>query len=435
MKTNNSRPEGVRVSCPQRQQVEMQFLSLDQMVPDDHRVRVVWAYVDGLDLGPLYALIRAVERRPGRDAVDPKILVALWLFATLEGVTSARQLERCCERDLIYRWICGGVSVNHHLLSDFYTSHETFLDDLLTDSIATLLHQKVVSLDTVTQDGMRVRASAGSSSFRREKTLIECRDAAAKRLEELRAERESEPSNEAIDARRQKARERAAREQVERAEHALQELTELRKQKEARKKGSGQNARCSLTDPEARVMKMPDLGYRPAYNVQFMTDSKSGLLVHSDVNNRNDGGQMATMHAGLVKRYGVTPKAQIADGGFTTHDSIQKLESQGTRVIGPIPKLAKLLKNGTDPYARQKRDTDEMAAFRQRMATEEAKELYKTRAGLAEYPNAVCRNRGLTQYRVRGQAKVKAATLWFVMAFNFLRMKTLGCLPGAAKAS
>ena len=91
-------------------------------------MRVVWRSVDSLDLSPLYAKIRAVEGTAGRDAVDPKILMALWMFATIEGISSARQVARLCERDIAYLWICGGVGVNSHLLSDFRTAHGEFLD-------------------------------------------------------------------------------------------------------------------------------------------------------------------------------------------------------------------------------------------------------------------------------------------------------------------
>ena len=144
----------------------------------DHRARVVWRYVDSLDLSPLYSKIQAVEGQAGRDAVDPKILSALWMFATIEGVSSARQLARLCERVIADMWICDGVGVNHHLLSDFHTAHGEFLDQLLTDTIGTLIHRNLITLEVVPQDGMRVQAHAGNSSFRRQSSLEKCRDEA-----------------------------------------------------------------------------------------------------------------------------------------------------------------------------------------------------------------------------------------------------------------
>jgi len=264
---NNSTPastDRARVKRPERAQIEWRPMALDQFLPSDHRARVVWAYVDSLDLGPLYAKIRAVEGEVGRDAVDPKILMALWMFATIEGISSARQLDRLCKRDLAYMWICGGVGVNYHLLSDFRTDHGDFLDQLLTDTVATLMHQGLVTLEVVGQDGMRVRANAGSSSFRRQKTLEKCYKEAREQVRKIREESENEANRQTSDACREAARERAATEREARVEKALEELAELQQQKEKRKKGSGAQTRCSTTDPEARNMKMGDGGLQRA---------------------------------------------------------------------------------------------------------------------------------------------------------------------------
>jgi transposase len=402
------------------------------MIPADHRVRSVWAYVEGLDLSALYQKIRAVEGHVGRDAVDPRILMALWLFATIEGIGSARQLARLCERDLAYLWICGGVGVNHHLLSDFRTGHGEFLDELLTDTIATLLHRQIVTLDTVAQDGMRVRANAGSSSFRRKSTLEAYRNQAAEQVRKLRDENQDETKPDSGHARQTAARERAARERLERVEQALNDLKELEQQKEARKKGSGVRARCSTTDPEARMMKMGDGGFHPAYNVQFATDADSRMIVSVDVtNNGSDGGQMAPRHEDIKERYGKYPNDYLVDGGFATKDDITTVEKRGSRVLAPILQEEFMRTRGNDPHARQPRDSDEMFAFRQRMATEEAKTKYKLRCSVAEYPNAECRNRGLRQFLVRGLQKVRTTTLWYAVTFNFLRMLDLGCLKPA----
>ena len=169
--------------------------------------------------------------------MDPKILMSLWMLATIEGISSARQLDRLCTRDLPYMWICGGVGVNYHLLSDFRTAHGDFLDHLLSDTIATLLHQGVVTLELVAQDGMRVRANAGSSSFRRGKTLKKCRQQARQQVQQLRQESEDEAQQDASNKRRDAARKRAAEERQKRVEKALEELAELQEQKEKRKKG------------------------------------------------------------------------------------------------------------------------------------------------------------------------------------------------------
>ena len=423
-----SLPE-VRVKRPQRDQIQWRDAALDQMIPKDHRVRAVWAYVDSLDLKPLYRKIRAVEGGVGRDAIDPKILMALWMFAIIEGISSARHLARLCERDLPYLWICGEVGVNYHLLSDFRTDHGAFLDELLTDTIATLMHQNLVTLETVAQDGMRVRANAGSASFRRRKSLEACRQEAAAQVQKLREETAEDSASDASNARRRAAAQRAAAEREQRVEAALKNLAELQQQKEKREKGSGEEARGSTTDPEARNMKMADGGFRPAYNVQFATDGDTRMIVSVDVtNNGSDGGQMAPMHETVCQQYGKVPDHYVVDGGFATNQDITQVEKSGSQVAAPMTHEDRIVKRGGDPHARRARDTDEMAAFRERMATDEAKAILKQRPSIAEFPNAECRNRGLHQFRVRGLEKVRTVSLWYAIVFNFMRMTQQGVL-------
>jgi transposase len=416
-----------RVNKPVRNQIRWVDASLDQLIPRDHRVRAVWAYVERLDVAPLYETIQAVEGGVGRDAVDPKILLALWMFATIEGISSARHIDRLCKRDLAYMWICGEVGVNYHLISDFRTGHGEFLDTLLTDTIATLIYQEVITLETVAQDGMRVRASAGSGSFRRRKTLEECREEAARQVQILKEEMQNEAANDQSNKRQEAAKKRAAEERLQRVEEALKNLEELTEQKERRKKGTGEEARCSMTDPEARNMKMGDGGFRPAYNVQFVTDGETRMIVSVDVsNNGSDGGQMSPMQADVVERYGQTPTNYLVDGGFATNEDITKVEQAKSQVFAPMNYAEQIEKRGGDPYERRANDSDEMAAFRQRMKSEEAKALYKQRPSIAEFPNAECRNRGLDQFRVRGLEKAKTVALWYAITFNFLRMQQLG---------
>jgi hypothetical protein len=216
---------------------------------------------------------------------------------------------------------------------------------------------------------------------------------------------------------------------MERVDQALEELAQLQQQKEKRKKGSGQGARSSTTDPEARVMKMADGGFRPAYNVQFASDGQTRLIVSVDVTNSGcDRGHMAPMHAEITTKYGKLPQNYLVDAGFTNKDDVTALEQRGTKVFAPIVATKAMQARGVDPHSRRRNDSDEMYAFRQRMATDEAKALYQQRPSIAEFPNADCRNRGLTQFRVRGLLKARAVALWHAIAFNFLRMLNLGCV-------
>ena len=423
----NTQPERARprTKKPERYQVEMQTMALDQMLPHDHRARIVWKFVQSLDLSAALNKIKAVEGRPGRDPVDPQILMALWMLATLEGFSSARRLEELTKRDVPYMWICGGVGVNHRLLSDFRGQHAEMFDQLLTDSIATLIHQDLVTLDRVGQDGMRVRANAGASSFRRRKTLRQCQQEAREQVRRLREEAQRDPG--ADDRRRIAAQQRVAEDRQRRVDRALEELEQLAAQKEKREKGSGEEARASTTDPESRKMKMADGGYRPAFNTQFVTDAKTRLIVAVDVTNQgSDRGQMTPMHEDVQQRYGVQPSEYLVDCGFATKQEITKVERSGTRVYAPIYGEERMRANGTDPYARQRTDSDEMAQFRARMQTPEAKAIYGLRCSVAEFPNADCRNRGLNQFRGRGLTKVKGEALLHALAFNLLRMLNLG---------
>jgi transposase len=237
-----------RVERPHRSQVEMQLFALDQVLPPDHRVRVVWAFVKSLNLEPLYEEIQVTNNLAGRSAIAPEILVALWLQATLDGIGSARELDRRCQTDIVYLWILGGVTVNYHTLSDFRVRHGAFLERLLTNSIAALIDRDLVPLETIAQDGMRVRANAGKSSFRRRPTLEQLQQQAKKHLDRLKIEAESDAARQEGDTRRQAAVARAARERQQRIAEALRQHEKLAEQREKRTKGDGETTRVSTTD-------------------------------------------------------------------------------------------------------------------------------------------------------------------------------------------
>jgi transposase len=420
-----------RLRQADRHQMVMRAASLDSLLPDDHRARVVWEYVQGVDLCPLYEGIRSVEGRAGRDATDPRILLALWLYATLEGVGSARQLARLCEDHVAYQWMCGGVSMNYHTLSDFRVAHPEFLDHLLTQSVATLMHEGLVTMDRVAQDGMRVRASAGAASFRRRPTLEECQAQAKEQVDALAQELEEDPAS--SNRRQDAARSRAARERSERIRQAQAELAKIEaKKKEEEEKAK---ARASTTDPEARVMKMGDGGFRPAHNVQFATDTQSQVIAGVDVvNTGSDQGQMPPMVEQIEERYGKTPGEVLVDGGFAKHEDIETVSTAeaGTTVYAPVPKPKK--DSDRDPHQPLPGDSPTIAQWRVRMGTPQAKEIYKDRASTAECVNAISRNRGLRQFLVRGLRKVRAVVLWFALAHNLMRAVALRAEAAVAAA-
>jgi transposase len=411
-----------------RDQVRIEMRSLDQLLPANDQARVVWEFVRKLDLAEFYADIRAVEGHVGRSPVDPAILLALWLLATLDGIGSAREVALLSTRHIAYEWLCGEVGVNHHLLSDFRSARPERLEALMVRVLAVLMDQGLVSLNRVAQDGMRVRASAGGSSFRRKARLEEHLQDARAQVEALKNQVDEDSG--AADRRVQAAKARAVTERQERVEEALAQLPELEAKMERRQKGDGAKARCSTTDPDARRMKMADGGTRPAYNVQLATTDETRLIVGWDVTNvGSDGGLMTPMVEQLERHFDRRPQEYLVDGGFSSKHDIEELQSHGTTAYTPIRDEENKRLKGQDPFAPLPGDSPIIAAWRQRMGTEAAQTIYKRRPSLAEFPNAVFRNRGLKQFLVRGLNRVKAVTLWQVLAFNFTRIRSLGWLP------
>jgi len=426
-KPNASSGRTPRVNGPQRSQQELRAESLDDRLDEDHPVRVVWKLVAKLNLDSLYQQIDAVEGVAGRNASDPRVLFALWLYAAVDGVGSARRLERLCNEHRAYEWLRGTVPVNYHMLADFRVQQGELLKQLQVDSLAGMLAEGLVSLEMAAQDGMRVRASAGSHSFRRQPTLEEAQREAREHLDKL--ERESEDDRAGPTLREQKARERAAREREERVAKALEAVKQMAEQREKRKQGDGAKARASTTDPDARIMKMGDGGFRPAYNVQMATDVQSGIILHMDViNEGSDAGQMKPMVGQIKADLGQAPKILITDGGFSTKADIEATTAAGTIVYTPVKEEEKQKQAGKDPFAPRPGESPILSAWRKLMGTNEAKELYKLRAPTAELPNARLRNQGVYQFGVRGLEKVKAVVRWHVLALNLLRGEVLRSL-------
>jgi transposase len=423
-----------RVLRPNREQMELRACDLESLLAPDHRARLVWAWVGRSDLSGLYAEIRALEGGGGRPSIAPEILYALWLYATLEGEGSARTLARLTQEHDAYRWICGGVSVSYHTLSDFRSAHGEILDGLLTDSVAALLAEGVVTLGEVAQDGMRVRASAGAASFRRGESLERCLQEARARVERLKRAFDEDPG--AASRRRQAAQERAARERQERLERAIERLPEMAEIKARQAKRRGKNdqdkqgedkpeeARVSSTDAEATVMKMADGGWRPAYNGQFAADAASQVVVGVEVVcEGSDAAQMVPMIDQVEARCGQVPDKYLVDGGFGTHEQIEQA-AERTTVYAPVPKSRS---PEVDPHAPKRGDSEPIKAWRERMGSEEAKAIYRDRAATIECVNAQARQRGLQQLRVRGRAKVRSVLLLHALAHNLTR--TLALAP------
>jgi len=404
-----------RVKRPDRRQSILRPQVIDQLIPPDHRARAIVKFIEEMDLSAFYAPIKSRGDEPGRPATDPEMLIALWLFATSEGVGSGRQLERLCERDDAYRWICGGVQVNYHTLTDFRVDHGAALDDLLTQVLGVLMHEGLVRLKRVAQDGVRVRANAGADSFRSSMGLRKCLKAAKEQVRQAKKMLDKDDPTRSDKMR--KAAERAARERVVRVEKAIAELKKLQASKET--KAEAERARASTTDPEARVMRMADNGFRPAFNMQLAVDADTRAIVGVGMTNSgSDMGQITPMVEDVERRTGKKPKEWLVDGGYTSLKDIQAAGDEGVRVLAPLPQPKS---DDIDPHLPKKNDEPHVASWRRRMATEDAKETYKLRASTSECTNADLRaHRGLQQLPVRGIDKALMVGLWMAITYNAL---------------
>jgi transposase len=401
-----------RLREAERRQIELRAMTLDELIGPDHLARLIWDIVGRFDLAPLLDAIAAREAAPGHPQTDPRILVSLWLYATLDGLGSARELERLCEQHAAYRWLCGGVSINHHTLSDFRTLHAGWLDHELIRSINGLLASGTIDLQTVAQDGLRVRAGAGKSSFRRQPRLQDFARAAREHVERLKAEVAADPG--ASRTRREAAQMRAARERLQRVEAALAAMPQAQKRKQ-QNKGDPAQARVSSTDAEARVMKMPDGGFRPAFNIQYCAEAKLGLVIGVGVGvSGADQDELVPMHARVKQAFGRTVTNWLADGGYVSQVGIETLSGCGT---APCIAAGEVLKRCDSPAIQQ---------WQARMQTEEAKALYRWRARTIEWVNARVRNGGLNAVPVRGVTKTRAIALWHALAHNVSRLLSLG---------
>lgn len=504
-------PAVARIRRPVRNQVGWMERDLDSLVAEDHAVRAIWAFLERLNLTEFYRTIQATLDRPGRPATDPKVLLGLWVYATTQGVGSARALDRLCDEHDVYRWLRGGTPVNYHLLADFRVERQEELDKLLSEIVAAMMAEGLVDLEQVSQDGIRVRASAGAASFRRKERLEEYLELAEAQVAAVKEQREH-PDPE-VSRREQAARERAARERAARVEQALRHLPVLQASKDGRSshragadKGGGNSeaagkngqgagvqaeatadpeaarvaepslpssglvtvpaaavpvegeresvadadgresdartptaaegqakanvkvkeARASTTDADARVMKMADGGFRPAFNGQFATTGESRVIVGvAAITSGSDAGQAMPMVEQIERRTGQLPGAYLTDGGFCTLADIETLTARGITVYMPVPALRKA-DPGRAPDAPRPGDSAAVAAWRVRMGTEEAKVTYRQRAAHAEWSNAQMRQRyGLQQFPIRGVDKVLSMLLLLAVSHDLLRWLAL----------
>lgn len=408
---------GVRLRRAVRDQRFVLETSLDESLPREHRARNVWAVVSRLDRSAFMAGIGSRSSNAGAPATDPLILLVLWVYAIADGVGSAREIAELVKRHDAYRWIAGGVGASAHALSDFRSENGERFSALITQLVAICLQQGLIELNRTGQDGTRVRASAAPDSFRRGQTLTEL---AAEAREHLAAVL-LEANDPMLSAVKKAARERGAADRLARIEQAIAELPKVAATK--KKNGDDKPPRVSTTDPEARVMKMPDGGFRPAYNVQFCENVEGKIQLITGVsvtNSGSDQGQATPMLEQLAERYDAKPAEHLADGGYVTHAEITAADAEGCKLYAPLPKPRAGQRPPTEP---RPEDPPAVADWRARMQTDEAKTIYKKRSQTCELPHADGKkDRALAAVPVRGLNKAFAWAALFALSYDVLRI-------------
>jgi len=417
-----------RLKSPIRTQVEFVNSCLDDLIPEDHQVRSIWNYVDQMDLSLFLNKINSTSSNPGRPAINPKILLALWIYAIIEGIGSARVIDRYCSEHIAFKWLCGGVSVNYHTISDFRKNNSNEFDELLSQIIARLMQRDLITLKRVSQDGMRVRASAGSSSFRRKTKLKELLIIATEQVNSLKKELDEDAAS--CLNRQTAAKKRASEERLKRLQEALEEhrksIIDLTNAKKKHYKQLTQEKkdkiRASTTDPKARKMKMSNGGFNPAYNLQIAVDTESRFIIGGYVTNKgSDYGELLAMFSKIKNKYSKIAREWLVDQGYLDHQDIIKVQKSGCKVYVNPKEQTK--KNPNEPRCTE---DCELAEWRVRMGMDEAKEIYKDRAATSEWVNAGMRNRGLQQMLVRGLRNVSSVLNLHALTHNISRAVKLG---------
>ncbi len=413
-----------KLKLSDRSQIAFQMVDLENLLPIKHRARDIWNFVQEMDLSLIYSKIRSIEGGAGRSAIDPKILMSLWIMASANGVGSARALDQLCREHRAYMWLCGGVSVNYHTLSDFRIDHGEGLNSLLVQGVAALMKSGTLKLKRVAQDGMKIRANSGKASLHRQETLENCLKEASARIESLKQELKSSPMK--YSRKRKAALIRARLERKNRVREAIENLAEIKKGLAKRHRKTidkkGENVRASTTDPESRILKMPNGGYDVAFNAQLATDTKTGIIVGLDIVNVVDQGQMAPIVEQIQANFKKAPQEYLVDGGFVTVDDICSVSNNKahTNVYAPVPITGQQNKafgsSSNDPA---------ILKWRKRMDSKKGKKIYKDRASTAEWVNACLRNWGLWRIAVRGIAKARCVLLWYALTHNLFRIKAI----------
>ncbi len=416
----------LKTSC--RNQYEFRSFCLDDLIPDDHKARIIWDFVDNMDLSACFMEIMSYQCKPGRSTIDPKILLALWIYTIIDGNSSARKLEELCKNHNVYKWICGGVTVNRTTLAEFRSKDPRKFDELLTRCLAVLIQNDLISDSDFSQDGTRVKASAGNNSYHREDSLKALEAKLTIHIEQLRKDEKLIPD--AYEKKKNARNEQVALEKKKRVQSAIKNLYAARSEKITNSKRNHnavtekelEEVRASTTDPEVRRMKMGDSGYRLAYNVQFATGLDSRVIYGVDVVNTLDPGTAPRLMAQVEERLKNIKlgkiKNWIADAAYSSKNEIITVAGLFVDCFYFAPPSPR---KGVDPKKHQKDDCEALKKWRDAIGSDQVKDIYKKRCSTAEFSNMHVKNAALKGFSVRGLIKAKGMAFLHAIVMNVAR--------------
>jgi len=422
-----------RLIRPNRSQPRWDLLDLESQLPPDHPARIIWAYVETLDLQALHDRVKARGEHPGRPASDPAVLLAVWLHAVTGGVGSARAVARLCEHHSAYRWLCGDVPVNHDMLSAFRRDNADWLDGLLTRGLASLIEEGLISLDEVAIDGTRARARAGRNSLAGRRRFERIAAEVGARVARLKSELDRDPGG-AERLQRQRAL-RLAEQRAARIRRAGERLKQYEAEQAARVKRDRRAAKTqplvSLSDPGARRMRMADGSVHLAWNVAVAT--AAGFMVAIEpTERRNDTGLAAGLIGRIKARFGVAPKRLLADARAMTVAEIAAFAASDPELevySPPEEQRGEITPAGARNRRSQlKAEPGAVRRWRERMASAAGQAVYRRRK-LTEHPHAWMKNRGFGRMFVHGIEKVRSVCLMQAITHNLFAAHRLRAAP------
>lgn len=462
-----------------RQQMSWRAVDVEKLISEDHAARTIWALVGCLDLRRFYEGIASSAEEGGRPAFDPQLLISLWVYAYSQGIGSAREVARRCEFDPAFQWLTGLQEVNYHTLADFRVEKQKELDELFTQVLAALSKEGLITLNQVMQDGTKIKALASTKSFHREETIREHLERARRRVAEMGDPRNEETSPRTKQARERARREQ--QERLENALRELEKLRERKSGEKAKSEGRvsindpqarvmhhsdgglalSYNAQISADAAQGLIVDVAvtqeanDSGQLvPAVNRVEERLKKKPRQVAADggYTTRDNIEQMAEREIDFLGSMrwenvpsGVTIPNRLPPSAFVYEQERNCFICPQGKTLGYQGRHTKTKSFTYYRYEAEWRDCQScarkpeccpdnekrgrsvarpvespaVAAFRKKMATQQAQEQYRRRGKVVEFCHAWIKSKlGLRQFHVRGLAKVGTEFLWACLTYN-----------------